>query len=369
MLAFINTTNNDNVQVKVKMKIIYVRGISSSLEVTSSQTTLNIISDDKCLLDIGEIGVKLRLIEKLIRSCKDLIKQSTFIDVCMEAFTKNSDHFADALIQAESDLKQSCTGILSTIELNRNRTTITQRKEDKMINRDPGYYERNHKFTEEQLRYFVSVGPFQHRLHKFPKNKVLEAAKTTYVTIERLIVNEINQSPFISIMIDSTPDLSYQLPSKIGEDISQLLLDTLHRKVEELYNFFTSSVKRYYCLRNILEQSTFGLTIKSLSDTRWTANYESLHCVVESFSEIIDCLESIELVESKQFDKETKTQAKNIKNKLMSYEFVVLLKFMVNVTRTTNLLTIHLQKKRNGSIIINGINDKYKQIDSKYEKQ
>ncbi|CAF1290120.1 unnamed protein product [Rotaria sordida] len=74
MLAFINTTNNDNVQVKVKMKIIYVRGISSSLEVTSSQTTLNIISDDKCLLDIGEIGVKLRLIEKLIRSCKDLIK-------------------------------------------------------------------------------------------------------------------------------------------------------------------------------------------------------------------------------------------------------------------------------------------------------
>ncbi|CAF1243809.1 unnamed protein product [Rotaria sordida] len=344
MLAFINTTNNDNVQVKVKMKIIYVRGISSSLEVTSSQTTLNIISDDKCLLDIGEIGVKLRLIEKLIRSCKDLIKQSTFIDVCMEAFTKNSDHFADALIQAESDLKQSCTGILSTIELNRNRTTITQRKEDKMINRDPGYYERNHKFTEEQLRYFVSVGPFQHRLHKFPKNKVLEAAKTTYclvkdqevsylskrsqdeyvqlldVTIERLIVNEINQSPFISIMIDSTPDLSYQLPSKIGEDISQLLLDTLHRKVEELYNFFTSSVKRYYCLRNILEQSTFGLTIKSLSDTRWTANYESLHCVVESFSEIIDCLESIELVESKQFDKETKTQAKNIKNKLMSYE-------------------------------------------------
>jgi len=115
--------------------------------------------------------------------------------------------------------------------------------------------------------------------------------------------------------------------------------------LEELYKFFTSSVKRYYCLRNILEQSTFGLTIKSLSDTRWNANYESLHCVVESFSEIIDCLESIELVESKQFDKETKTQAKNVKNKLMSYEFVVLLKFMVNVTRTTNSLTIHLQKK------------------------
>ncbi|CAF3707769.1 unnamed protein product [Rotaria sordida] len=474
--------------------------VSSSLEVTpSSQATLNTINNDQCLLDIDEVGVKLRLIEKLINSCKDLIKQSTSIDVCVELFTKNSDNFADTLIQAGSDLKHSCTSILSTIELNRNKITITQREKDKMINRDPGCYERNHKFTEEQLHYFISVGPFQNRLHRFPKNKVLEAAKTTwpgsekkdeawtsigvnidlmlnsnrrkegqkqvsilklnkqvvvtlldsarylarqgnfvqlvnllrrsnntlndwflqtklekcqvsylskrsqdeYVqllggTIEHQIVNEINQSPFISIMIDSTPDLSHQLPSKIGEGISQLLLDTLRRKcistdkiigqcydnapnmsgvnkgvqacinkqlnreimhipceahtsnlavqhacdcsvefinlfmlLEELYNFFTSSVKRYHCLRNILEQSTFGLTVKSLSDTRWSANYESLHCVVESFSEIIDCLESIESVESKQFDKETTTQAKNIRNKLMSYEFVVLLKFMI----------------------------------------
>ena len=113
--------------------------------------------------------------------------------------------------------------------------------------------------------------------------------------------------------------------------------------LEELYNFFTSSVRRYYVLRDVLEKSTFGLTVKSLSDTRWNANYESLHCVVESFNEIIECLELTESIESKDFDKETKVQAKNIKNKLISYEFVVLLKFMVNVTRTTNSFTIHLQ--------------------------
>ena len=65
--------------------------------------------------------------------------------------------------------------------------------------------------------------------------------------------------------------------------------------------------------------------------------------MVESFNEIIKCLELIESIELKDFDKETKAQAKNIKYKLISYEFVVLLKFMVNVIRTTNSLTIHLQ--------------------------
>ncbi|CAF1290136.1 unnamed protein product [Rotaria sordida] len=262
----------------------------------------------------------------------------------MEAFTKNSDHFADALIQAESDLKQSCTGILSTIELNRNRTTITQRKEDKMINRDPGYYERNHKFTEEQLRYFVSVGPFQHRLHKFPKNKVLEAAKTTCVTIERLIVNEINQSPFISIMIDSTPDLSHremysivirytkyyqvkerllslqELPSKIGEDIFQLLLDTLRQKgistdkiigqcYENAFNMSGVNKGVQACINKQLNREIMHIPCEA--HTSNLAVQHACDCSIEFinvFIEIIDCLESIELVESKQFDKETKTQ-------------------------------------------------------------
>ena len=73
-------------------------------------------------------------------------------------------------------------------------------------------------------------------------------------TIERLVIDEINQSSFISIMADSTPDTSRrevysiiirftknyeaqerllsikELPSKVGEDISMLLLKTLQQK-------------------------------------------------------------------------------------------------------------------------------------------
>lgn len=190
--------------------------------------------------------------------------------------------------------------------------------------------------------------------------------------VQYLVVDEINKSPYISIMTDSTPDSSHremysiiirytvnyvvkerllslqELPSKVGEDICQLLLSSLKKKgiafeklvgqcydnapnmggthkgvqacinshlnreiihipcgahtsnlavehasdcsvqyvglfmlLQELYNFFTMSIKRYYILREQLDKSPYGLSIKSLSDTRWTANYESIHSVVE----------------------------------------------------------------------------------------
>jgi hypothetical protein len=254
-------------------------------------------------------------------------------------------------------------------------------------------------------------------------------------TVERLVIDEINKSPFMSIMTDSTPDASHremysivirftknyqveerllslkELPSKVGEEICMLLLKTLRQKgisteklvaqcydnapnmkgvykgvqacinnhlnreilhipceahtsnlavehacdcsieyvnlfmlLQKLYDYFTSSVKRYHVLRKALDKSPYGLSIKSSSDTRWNANYESIHSVIESFDEIVHCLQFIE--EEKQFDKESKLQGKNLRNKLISYEIYVLLKFMENITRTTNSLTIHLQTKQ-----------------------
>ncbi|CAF0871099.1 unnamed protein product [Rotaria sp. Silwood1] len=92
-----------------------------------------------------------------------------------------------------------------------------------------------------------------------------------------------------------------------------------------------------------LEKSSYDLSLKSLSDTRWTANYESIYCIIESYNEIVRYYGLIE--EEKQFDHGTKLQGKNLRNKLVSYEIVVLLKFMENITRTINSLTIHLQSK------------------------
>ena len=64
------------------------------------------------------------------------------------------------------------------------------------------------------------------------------------------------------------------------------------------YNIFTTSVKCYHILRTQIESSTSALTVKSLSITRWLANYESINSLNRSvpeirntFSVIIDCLD------------------------------------------------------------------------------
>ena len=82
----------------------------------SLTTTTNTSNDNQDSFDVGQVGVKLRLIEKLFESCEDLIKQSTSIDICIETFTKSSNNFADALMKAGNNLKCLCTKIISTLE-------------------------------------------------------------------------------------------------------------------------------------------------------------------------------------------------------------------------------------------------------------
>lgn len=92
--------------------------------------------NDKTFMD--EIGVKLRLIEVLFESCQKLIKSSTSTDICPEIFVEQSNVFAEKIIQSGTDLKNLCTSFISMIEINRNNIIVTNQKQDKLINRDPG---------------------------------------------------------------------------------------------------------------------------------------------------------------------------------------------------------------------------------------
>ncbi|CAF5185226.1 unnamed protein product, partial [Rotaria magnacalcarata] len=168
--------NNDNEQTNEPTS---ATSNTNSLQMISLTTTTNTIDDNQYPSDVDQIGVKLRLIEKLFDSCQDLIKQSTSIDIAIETFTKNSNDFADTLMKVGDDLKYLCTKIISILESNRNQITITDGEEGELVNRDPGYYESDHHFTEEQLHYLVLAGPYQIRHHNFPKDKSLKAAKTT----------------------------------------------------------------------------------------------------------------------------------------------------------------------------------------------
>lgn len=149
---------------------------------------------------VDEVGVQLRIIETLFDSCRNLIKSSTSIDICPEIFVQQSMIYSNEIIQHGTILKNICASILSTIDKNRNNITITDPKQDKLIDRDlgkkypksfcrsmlvsfffliSGCYTDKHKFTEEQLRYFVSVGPIQVTLDNYPRNEELFSSGKT----------------------------------------------------------------------------------------------------------------------------------------------------------------------------------------------
>ncbi|CAF3029952.1 unnamed protein product, partial [Rotaria sp. Silwood2] len=100
---------------------------------------------------------------------------------------------------------------------------------------------------------------FKTKLEKYPNSYLSHQSQNEYIqllgeAVESLVIDEINKSPFISIVADSIPDTSHremysivirftktyqveerllsvqELPSKVGEDKCLLLLKTLKRK-------------------------------------------------------------------------------------------------------------------------------------------
>ncbi|CAF3127814.1 unnamed protein product [Rotaria sp. Silwood2] len=113
--------------------------------------------------------------------------------------------------------------------------------------------------------------------------------------------------------------------------------------LQEIYTFFTSSIKRHYVLRQELESSEYGLLIKRLASTRWTESFESLHAVDVSYEQIV---ESLSIISEQVTNKDAAHQAKCLKERLLTSEIMLLLFFMVNVTRVTHSLTSYLQGKQ-----------------------
>ena len=81
--------------------------------------------------------------------------------------------------------------------------------------------------------------------------------------------------------------------------------------------------------------------MRDLCKTRWYARYEELNTVYLSFHELIQCLTELELDD----DTETRYKAKTLLNKIISFEFVLLLMFMRQVMGVTNATTTQLQQE------------------------
>ncbi|CAF1398380.1 unnamed protein product [Didymodactylos carnosus] len=63
--------------------------------------------------------------------------------------------------------------------------------------------------------------------------------------------------------------------------------------LQELYKFFSGSMKRHALLYKNLYETEYGLLIKDLSKTRWSDRYNSISAVLISYKEIVETLDDL----------------------------------------------------------------------------
>ncbi|CAF1537904.1 unnamed protein product, partial [Adineta ricciae] len=107
--------------------------------------------------------------------------------------------------------------------------------------------------------------------------------------------------------------------------------------LEEIYIFLSSSINRYHIFRAQINSSTSAVTVKGLSVTRWSPNYESINAICRSLLEIINTFDLIishidEKVDRNETvtpdDRKAKGQSINLREAILSFEFNLLLNFL-----------------------------------------
>jgi hypothetical protein len=73
--------------------------------------------------------------------------------------------------------------------------------------------------------------------------------------------------------------------------------------IEEIYVFLSGSINRFHIFRNEVRSSTSAVTVRNLSVTRWSANYESVNAIYRSVPELINTFDLIiSYIDDKQND-------------------------------------------------------------------
>ncbi|CAF4679073.1 unnamed protein product [Rotaria socialis] len=165
--------------------------------------------------------------------------------------------------------------------------------------------------TNSEENFIAAVNMMRRRdpstyLHYDSQNEFIQLLgsavhKEIYSIIVRFVKKFIAQERIISVS---------ELNSKTGVDICEHILDQLKRCVQhgscisidyincfgilqELYNFFTGSIKGYSLLCDELKKTSHGLLVKDLSTTRWSDRYESIRAVITSYQEITNTLQNL----------------------------------------------------------------------------
>lgn len=109
--------------------------------------------------------------------------------------------------------------------------------------------------------------------------------------------------------------------------------------LQDLYNFFGNSIKRWDLLSKFTGES--DTTLKKLNPTRWSSRVNTISAIKLRFFDIIKALSEIVL---KSPNKDERSEAESIKTKMLNFEFVLLCEFMHSVLNDINYASKTLQK-------------------------
>lgn len=129
-------------------------------------------------------------------------------------------------------------------------------------------------------------------------------------------------------------------------------MQTFFETVQQIYNFFGHSIKRWNILSSFLtnKESETGVsskpsnpvTLKTLNPTRWAGRFDAIFALKVRFIEIQKALTKTILLSSKANER---NEAILLKKKLENYNFIVLLVFHCKILQTIDAASKALQSK------------------------
>lgn len=107
--------------------------------------------------------------------------------------------------------------------------------------------------------------------------------------------------------------------------------------VQELYRFFSASVYRW----NILTTHVTDLTLKPLSETRWSSRIDAIKPLYKYLPEVYDAL--FEICNSSKLDQQSKYQAKCLGEKIATFTFICCIRVWCDILNKVNFVNKILQ--------------------------
>lgn len=172
--------------------------------------------------------------------------------------------------------------------------------------------------------------------------------------LQNLILNKNNRAFFV-------PCAAHTLNLMIN-DAAKVNSDTISffATVQEIYNFFSSSPKRW----TILLQFISHLTLKQPSDTRWESKIKAIRPLRYQLGEIYDAL--FEILNNESFNNEVKNDARILCTKIKEYKFICSLIIWHDLLNRINPVSKNLQDKNMNLLLITKSIQNLKEYISEY---